>query len=55
MEQQEIKKKSSGLKGFTVFLAVITALASVVYVICRTMQNRAYDEKWSEYDECGLG
>ncbi|MBQ8724629.1 MAG: hypothetical protein IJY74_03020 [Oscillospiraceae bacterium] len=48
-------KRSDGLGGLSILLAVIAALAAVAYAVCRTMENRAYDERWSEYDECGLG
>lgn len=54
MERQEPEKKSSDTKGGTVFLAVLLAIAAVVLAVCKVMQDRAYDEKWSEYDECGL-
>ena len=34
--------------------ALFLVVASVAYIIYRTMSNRAYDEKWKDYDECGL-
>ncbi|MGN0592093.1 MAG: hypothetical protein ACI4JQ_02470 [Ruminococcus sp.] len=54
MEQQAIKKRNRGLKGISILLGAIIALATVACAVCRMMQNRAYDEKWSDYDECGL-
>lgn len=37
-----------------VFLALLLVVGSVAYLVFRTMSNRAYYEKWSDYDECGL-
>ncbi|MBQ8688698.1 MAG: hypothetical protein IJ512_09205 [Ruminococcus sp.] len=54
MERQELEKGSEGKKSGSVFLAVLLAVAAVVLAVCKVMQDRAYDEKWSEYDECGL-
>lgn len=37
-----------------VFLALLLVVGSVAYLVFRTMSNRAYYAKWSDYDECGL-
>ena len=36
-------------------IALLLMVGSVVYIAFRAMSNRAYDEKWKDYDECGLG
>ncbi len=36
-------------------LSLILIIGSVVYIVFKTMSNRAYNEKWKDYDECGLG
>jgi hypothetical protein len=54
MEQHEWNRRNRCMKGISVLLGGIIALASVAYAVCRIMQNRAYDAKWRDYDECGL-
>ncbi len=49
-----MEKRNGGLSGVSVLLAAIIALATIAYMACRMMQDRAYDEKWRDYDECGL-
>jgi len=34
--------------------ALFLVIASAAYILYRTMSNRAYQEKWKDYDECGL-
>lgn len=34
--------------------ALFLVIASAAYILYRTMSNRAYHEKWKDYDECGL-
>ena len=50
-----MRRKSGGAGPVSVLLAVIVILAGAAYLMCRAMEKRAYEEKWSEYDECGLG
>lgn len=55
MEQQARERRNDGGSSRrSILLAVVLALAAVVYAVSRVMQDRAYDEKWSDYDECGL-
>ncbi len=39
-------------------LAVVTALILVVgavgYIVFRVVSEKAYNEKWKDYDECGI-
>ena len=34
--------------------ALFLVVAAVAYIIYRTMSDKAYSEKWKDYDECGL-
>ena len=36
-------------------LSLILIIGSVVYIVFKTMSNKAYNEQWKDYDECGLG
>lgn len=47
--------KTGGFGVMSALLAVIAVLAGAAYFVCRELERRAYEERWSEYDECGLG
>lgn len=54
----KIEKKPKSIPFCSVVptaLSLILIIGSVVYIVFRTMSNRAYNEKWKDYDECGLG
>jgi hypothetical protein len=48
-------KKTSALSGVSFLLAAIISLSAIAYFVCNLMEKRAYKERWSDYDECGLG
>ena len=35
-------------------LALVLAMLSAVFIVCRTLSNRSHHEKWKDYDECGI-
>ena len=35
--------------------AVFIAIASVVYILCKSWSNKLYNEKWKDYEDCGIG
>lgn len=47
-----MNKKNYGI--ITLLAAIFLAIGSVVYIIWRGVSNKAYIEKWKDYDECGL-
>lgn len=53
------KKKESPEVTMRTLIPVIAALflflASAGYIIYRTVSNHNYNERWKDYDECGLG
>ncbi len=51
----EEKKKSNGLAIFIPILAVlICMISSVAYIVFRMSSNKIHEEKWRDYDECGI-
>lgn len=52
--QIEYNNKKAFKSGLPVVGALLLVVLSVAYIIYRTMSNRAYNEKWKDYDECGL-
>lgn len=47
-------KKTGILKLITLMLAIFLALGSVAYIVCRVITNQRHEDKWSQYDECGI-
>jgi hypothetical protein len=52
-----VAKKESGFNIFSV-ASLVVGLAAVVmaglYLVYRFLDERAYHEKWKDYDDCGL-
>ncbi|MGN0614571.1 MAG: hypothetical protein ACI4JB_11830 [Porcipelethomonas sp.] len=49
------ENKKTNLKIFIPILAVlICMISSVAYIVFRMSSNRVYEEKWKDYDECGI-
>lgn len=42
-------------KNYTIPIigALVTVVVCVAYIVMKFTQQQAYDEKWSEYDDCG--
>lgn len=38
----------------TMFLGIVTLLSAAAYLIYRYRSEKAYREKWADYDECGV-
>ncbi len=52
---EETKKKKSGLAVFIPILAVlICMISSVAYIVFKMSSDRVHEEKWQDYDECGI-
>lgn len=51
IEEKRIEAKKSALP---VIGALLLVVASVGYIVYRSVSERAYNEKWKDYDECGL-
>lgn len=51
---REINRKNALKSAIPVVCSLFLVVASVAYIIYRTMSERAYNEKWKDYDECGL-
>ncbi len=51
---EENNKKNGLLVFIPILIALIGGVASVAYIVYRTMSNKSHDEKWSDYDECGI-
>lgn len=51
----EEKKKRNSLAVFIpILLALISVITSVAYIVFKMSSNRSYEEKWKDYDECGI-
>lgn len=49
-------KKNAEKKAFyTIMGALILVVASTAFFVFKLLSNKAYLERWSDYDECGIG
>lgn len=48
------KKKSSIIMFISILAALICGVISVAFIVYRSMSNKSYEEKWKDYDECGI-
>ena len=51
---EEIKKQSI-VKAIPIVAGILLAVAAIAFIICREVSEFYYDQKWKDYDECGLG
>ena len=49
----ENKKKLRLKNGIGLLFAIFLAIGSVVYIMYHSAGERAYNEKWGDYDDCG--
>lgn len=56
MSNNNCENKKTGALGGTLPLlfAVFVAIASVVYIMYKSWSNKAYIEKWKDYEDCGI-
>ncbi|MGN1480343.1 hypothetical protein [Porcipelethomonas sp.] len=53
MEEKKRKRNSIAVL-IPVLLALICGITSVAYIVFRMISNKDYEEKWKDYDECGI-
>lgn len=53
MEKEETTK-STKKSAFAVIGALLLVVASAGYIVYRIVSEKSYNEKWKDYDECGL-
>lgn len=41
-------------ESLPILAAIFVAIASVAYVLCKSWSNKLYDEKWKDYEDCGI-
>lgn len=62
MKNNNLNRERSGhnfLDFFTVSAPIVAALllfvASAFYIVYRMVSDYNYNERWKDYDECGMG
>lgn len=59
MKGFEERSKKSAVKFFRISAPIVVALmlflSSAFYIIYRMVSDYHYNERWKDYDECGLG
>ncbi|MBP0954548.1 MAG: hypothetical protein J6M90_02760 [Oscillospiraceae bacterium] len=58
MNEMDMRKAYDPRKLFKasvpVFVALFLFLASAAYIIFRMVSNYTYNERWKDYDDCGV-
>ena len=48
------KKKTNALSVASLVLGLVSLVVAALYLVYRFLSDRAYHEKWKDYDDCGL-
>ena len=48
------KKKTNAFSIVSLVLGLVTLVVAALYLVYRFLSDRAYHEKWKDYDDCGL-
>jgi hypothetical protein len=51
---EENNKKNGLVVLVPVLAALICGVVSVAIIVYKTMSNKSHEEKWGDYDECGI-
>lgn len=52
---KNVEQKALVFSTFTsVLLSFAVVIGAVAFITLKTKQNRDYNEKWKDYDECGV-
>ncbi len=46
--------KNNAMRNLFTLIGVITVVATTVFFVLRYLDNRAHEEKWKDYFECGI-
>ena len=49
-----MKNKAEKRFFYTIMGALILGVASTAFFVYKLLSNRAYLERWKDYDECGM-
>ncbi len=52
--QETDKAKHERKSFYAVMTALILVVASTGYFVYKYMSTKAYEERWKDYDECGI-
>lgn len=47
-------EKKTAISAVSVLLGIAALASTIAYFVYRIYSNRAYNEKWKDYDDCGL-
>ena len=53
-KDQSLFKKLTKMSTISLILGVLTLLTGMAYLVYRFFSERAYREKWKDYEDCGL-
>lgn len=53
-DRYEMREKMETRSFVTLVLGIMTLLSAAAYLVYRYASERAYREKWKDYDDCGM-
>ncbi|PWL46266.1 MAG: hypothetical protein DBY45_03075 [Clostridiales bacterium] len=53
-KNESLLRKLTKMSTVSLILGVLTLLTGMAYLVYRFFSERAYREKWKDYDDCGL-
>lgn len=56
-QKQQAEKEQfalASMSAVSLFLGILTLLTGATYLVYRFFNDRAYREKWKDYEDCGL-
>ena len=53
-KNESLLKKLTKMSTVSLILGVLTLLTGMAYLVYRFFSERAYREKWKDYEDCGL-
>lgn len=51
----DMKKNAANKSFYTIMGALILVVASTAFFVYKLLSDKAYVERWKDYDECGIG
>mgnify|MGYP001024589055 CR=1 FL=1 len=54
MEKQRKRSSTNVFSVISLVLGLVAVTTTAVYLVYRFLSDKAYHDKWKDYDDCGL-
>ena len=53
--KEDLKQHQAGMiKALSILLTIAAVASTAAFLLYRVMSEKAYQKKWSDYDDCGV-